>query len=325
MSGYVIGFDIGGTRIKYGIIAINDGTLIKSENMPSMYNAGPQLLYDTLINCICDIQGSIPGELKAIGLGLTGCVDPKLGVVMLPGKFKELENFPIVELLKKEFNIPVFADNDGRLAAYAEKFYGHAKDKNWAVIITIGTGIGSGVIIDGKIPIDPHLLFGVQLGHIIINKSDDRTCLTGNFGTGEILCSSTALGLQVRSAIQRGIPSSLTDDYFNDPFSINFHKVIEACRAGDQLCLKELDVWVNNLAILLINAVHIYAPEIIILSGGATLGADMFLDRLTEVVNNQVFRYPKNEPVDIVISNMPEYSGVIGAAVMAKERLKLVI
>jgi glucokinase len=321
MSNYIIAFDIGGTRIKYGIVS-TDGELIKSDTISSQTNSGPESLFTTLSVCIDEIKASSPHELIAIGLGLTGAVDPDCGVVLLPGKFKRLEGFPLVPLLKQHLNIPVFADNDGRLAVYAEKYYGSARNKNWAVIITLGTGVGSGVIIDGKILIDPHLMFGTQLGHLIINKDDRQTCLTGNAGTGEIFCSATALALQVRNAIQRGVPSLLTNDYWSNPFSIDFHSVIDACRLGDKLCNTELNVWIDNLSVVLINAVHCYAPEIIILSGGATLASDLFLDRLKAIVNKQVFRYPRNEPVEIVISEMQEYAGVWGAAAMTMERLK---
>lgn len=322
MNDYIIAFDVGGTRIKYGIISLK-GELMRSGHVPSRANGGTDELYSTIsafIEASIKASGTKP---VAIGLGLSGGIDPDSGVVLLPGKFKSLQGFPIVKLLKEKFEVPVFADNDGRLAAYAEKYFGAAKDKKWAVIVTIGTGIGSGVILDGNIMHDPRLQFGTQLGHIIMDKSSNQLCLTGNTGTGEVFCSSTALTIQVRNSIQRGIPSQLTDDYFNDPLNIDFQKVIEACRAGDELCLNELNVWINSLSVLLINAVHAYAPEVIILSGGATLGSDLFLDKVTEIVNKQVFIYPAEDPVAVVVSEIQEYSGVMGAAAMAMKKLNL--
>jgi glucokinase len=317
---YLIAFDVGGTRIKYGIISVN-GEMVKSGHVPSRANGGTDGLFKTISGFVEESIASYDGNPVAIGLGLSGGIHPDKGVVLLPGKFKSLEGYPIVELLKEKFNIPVFADNDGRLAAYAEKYYGAAIDKKWAVVITIGTGIGSGVIIDGRIIHDPRLQFGTQLGHIIMDKSGNQTCLTGNNGTGEVNCSSTSLTLQVRNCIQRGIPCMLTDDYFDNPLKVDFKRVVEACRAGDELCLKELNVWIESLAVLLINAVHCYAPEVIILSGGATLASDLFLDEVTEIVNKQVFRYPVDDQVKIRISDIQEYSGVMGAAAMAMKKL----
>lgn len=317
---YIIAFDVGGTRIKYGIISVK-GELIQSGHVPSRANGGTDELFKTISGFVEESIKSSKGNPVAIGLGLSGGIDPDKGVVLLPGKFKSLEGFPIVKLLKEKFKLPVFADNDGRLAAYAEKYHGAATDKKWAVVITIGTGIGSGVIIDGRIIHDPRLQFGTQLGHIIMDKSSSQGCLTGNNGTGEVNCSSTSLTLQVRNGIQRGIPSILTDDYFDNPLKVDFKKIVDACRAGDELCLKELTIWINNLSVLLINAVHCYAPDIIVLSGGATLASDLFLEKATDIVNKQVFRYPTDDPVEIVISDIQEYSGVMGAAAMAMKKL----
>ncbi len=323
MQPYIIAFDIGGTRIKYSV-ASKDGSVVESSTIQSQANVGVDALYKNICKVIDASIEKYSGEMLGIGLGLTGCVDPGKGVVLLPGKFKSLEGFPIVAMLEEKYNTTVLADNDGRLAAYAEKYFGAAKDKKWAVVVTIGTGVGSGVILDGHILHDPHLQFGTQLGHIIIDKSNDRLCLTGNEGTGETLCSCNALALQVKDAIQRGIPSSLTDEYFKNPLNIDFEKVLNACRSGDKLCLRELDVWIKNLSVLLINAVHAYAPECIILSGGATLASDLFLDKVAEIVNRQVFRFPKGKPVEIIISTLQEYAGVMGAAAIIIEKLKII-
>ena len=322
MKNYIIAFDIGGTRIKYGVISL-EGQMHESGVMPSYANGGTDALFRRISHFIDTTIKARGINLSGIGLGLTGGVDQEKGVVLLPGKFKSLEQFPIVSLLRKKYNTIVFADNDGRLAAYAEQYFGFATNKKWAVVVTIGTGIGSGVIIDGKILHDPNLQFGTQLGHLIIDKSSERICLTGNVGTGETLCSANALAMQVKDAIQRGIPSMLTDDYFVNPLNVDFEKVIIACRDGDELCLRELDIWIQNLSILLINAVHAYAPQIIILSGGAVLGADLFLDKVIAKVNKQVFRYPQDSPVEIVVSNIREYTGVMGAAALIMEKLKI--
>lgn len=321
---YCITFDIGGTMIKYGIITDN-GSLLKSGKIPTNNSRGPENLFQRLTNCVKKNKAIFGENLLGIGLGLTGGVDPQKGVVLLPGKFKDLEGFPIVEKLKREFNVPVYAENDGKLAAYAEKYFGAAKDKNWAVVLTIGTGVGSGVVLDGRILSDPNLLFGVQIGHLIIDKSDDRTCLTGNKGTGEIFCSSKALGLQVQNAIQRGIPSILSDFYPGELHKIDFQKVTEACRKGDTLCLRELDVWTRNLATLIINAAHAYAPEVVILGGGAMMAADLFIDKINRMVNETAFRYPADRTIPIVVSSMKDFGGIMGGAAFLFEKLDIKI
>ena len=322
MNKYILAFDVGGTRLKVGIVDLN-GKLLDSFLLPSRANDGAPVLLKTMIDCIHHTQKSYEGELIGIGLSLSGVINPQKGVVLLPGKFKALENFEIVGAIKNEFDVPVFADNDGRLAAYAEKYFGLAKNVDWAVVLTIGTGIGSGVIIDGKILTNKFLQFGIQIGHLIMDKSSELLCLTGNYGTGETICSATALTLQVRSAIQRGLPSILTDEYFEAPFNIDFKRIAEACREGDELCLREMKIWRENLAILIINAVHSYSPEKVILSGGATLAADLFLSEVKRIVNEKCFRYPVKETIKIEVSNIQEYASVLGAATIVMKNLKI--
>jgi glucokinase len=165
-------------------------------------------------------------------------------------------------------------------------------------------------------------MFGLQIGHFVIDGSHDQLCLTGNRGTGEIFCSATALVLAVRSGLQRGIPSTLSDDYWRNAHSVDFKAVIErgvAC--GDRLCCDELRRWTRSLGWLLVNAVHAYSPEVIVLAGGATAASKYFLPELTEHVNQHIFRYPPGEPVPILISELGDHTGVHGAALMVRERL----
>jgi glucokinase len=262
------------------------------------------------------------GAPMGIGLGLTGTVDPDRGVVLLPGKISGLEGFPIVQRLRTDFGVPVWADNDGKLALYAEKHVGMARGRRWAVLLTVGTGIGSGVMLDGKILNDPHFMFGTQAGHLVIDQSCDQLCLTGARGTGEMLCSATALVLATRSGLQRGIPSTLTDLYWSNPQSVDFRAIVEEGIArGDRLCLDELRRWTLRLGWLLVNVVHAYSPEVIILAGGAMAASRFYIEDIRDHVSKHIFRFPKREPVPIFVSELGDHVGVIGAAMMVKERL----
>ncbi|MBS0027696.1 ROK family protein [Chitinophaga sp. 22321] len=319
---FIISFDAGGTRLKAVVMAADEERVLKTFYTSSNAHHGADALMKAIEESVAGTQSEMGDGLLGIGLSLSGVIDTDKGVVYLPGKFKMLEGFPLVEKLKEKFQLPVIADNDGRLAVYAEKHIGLAKDKNWVVGLTIGTGIGSGVIIDGRMLTNRSLLFGTQVGHLILNSASNQLCLTGNYGTGETLCSATALVLQVRGAIQRGLPCILSDEYFADPLLVDFEKITYACRQGDTVCFREMEKWSDNLANLIVNAVHAYSPELIILGGGATLAADLFLDKVREKVNRQVFRYPIGEPVPIEVSQMQEYASALGAALFLKYSLK---
>ncbi|MEI8037782.1 MAG: ROK family protein [Verrucomicrobiota bacterium] len=319
---YYLGIDWGGTRIKLGAVTA-DAEFLAQDIFESPKNADIDHVVSGLLDKSEAFIKQIGHRPLGIGLGLTGPVNPDLGVMLLPGKVKGLEKYPIVPRFAERFGLPVRAGNDGTLAIYAEKFAGKAKDVAWAVTVTIGTGVGSGVLLDGRILSDPRFMFGGQLGHIVLNTADDRLCLTGARGTGEMSCSATALAIGVRSGIQRGIPSALTDRYFANPLSIDFQTIIEEGVAkGDRLCCDELRRWIGYVGWLLVNAVHAYSPQIIILSGGATLASEYFLNDLQQHVNRHIFRYPPGDGVPIVISDIAEHAGVLGAAMMMKVYLK---
>ncbi len=317
MKNFVVGFDLGGTRLKSGAVS-QGGKVYAAGIQPSGYHMVPKTLLKTYVNEVKRIEGELGAGPKAVGLAFSGAVDPKKGVVYLPGKVKGLEGYPIVEELAQRLGIPVIADNDGRISMYAESSFGQAKDCGWAVTITLGTGVGSGVKLDGKILRDPHLQFGTQMGHIV-QQAGGRLCITNARGTAEMFCSATALAMNVRDGLARGIESVLSDDYFKDPRSVDFKSIIRAVEKGDRLCKDELNVWTEHLGWLLVSTVHVYAPEKIILSGGATNAAKHFLEPLKEHVNSHIFRYPTNEPVPIVISRLKDHAGVLGTGALAWE------
>lgn len=320
MNDYAIGIDWGGTRLKVGAVAA-DGSLIGRQIHECA--GAVEETFNRLLEVVAALIEQVGRQPVGIGIGLSGAVNPDLGVVLLPGKIKGLEGYPVVPDLRRRFGLPVWATNDGLAAMYAEKYLGHAHSKEWAVSLTIGTGIGSGVLVGGRILSDPHFMFGTQVGHLVIDSSDDQLCLTGARGTAEMLCSATALALAVRSGLQRGIPSTLSERYWKNAHSIDFKVVIEdGVARNDRLCLDELDRWTRRVGWLIVSAVHAYSPEVVILSGGAAAAADYFLAKLQDHVDRHIFRYPSGETVPIVVSKFGDYAGVVGAAIMVRERLE---
>ena len=317
---YVIGFDVGGTRLKCGAM-LRDGTLKSTNIVPSGYGLPPHRFMEVVIDNIRRIDQELGGPPQCVALGFPGAVKPDRGIVLLPGKL-QLEGYPVVRDLQMVLDVPVVADNDGRISILGEARYGKAQLERWAVSITLGTGVGSGVMLDGHILRDPHLQFGTQASHITQDSASDRLCITGGRGTANILCSALALSIAVRDGLARGLPSSLYEKYHHDPKSIDFQAVIEGVIHQDPLCLDALDRWTNHLGRFLTNVFHIYAPEIIILSGGATAASDHFLPQVREFVTQHVYRYPVGEPVRIEISKLGELAGVYGATALAWEYLE---
>lgn len=319
---YYLATDWGGTRVKLGAVTA-DAAFLQHSVLELPKDSTIDQSVDALVEHIRQTIDAIGHAPKGIALGLTGPVDPDLGVMLLPGKIKGLEKYPIVPRFKEVFGVPVRALNDGTASIYAEKYAGQAKDMDWAVTITIGTGVGSGVMVAGQILNDPRFMFGSQLGHLTISTEDQTLCLTGMRGTGELTCSATALALAVRSGLQRGIPSTLTDQYFADAHSIDFRTVIKhGVEQGDELCIDELRRWTRNVGWLVANAVHAYSPQVVILSGGATLAAKHYLPAVQAHVNQHIFRYPAGEGVPVVVSGISEHAGVLGGAMMIRHHLQ---
>ncbi|RMH11020.1 MAG: ROK family protein [Gammaproteobacteria bacterium] len=319
MGTYAIGIDIGGTRMKCGAVSPS-GKILAQHVVPSNASRGTRGLLKGIAETVNEFERRL-GKPAGIGLGLSGVVDPEFGVRYLPGKFKGLEGFDIVPRLRKRLGVPVWADNDGLLAMLAEHRFGQAKQVKWAATLTIGTGVGSGVILDGRILREPSFLFGTQIGHCVLQNYGGKYCLTTARGTAETLCSCTALALSVRDGLQRGIPSILTDLYWKDAHAIDFKKVIEGVRKKDKLCLDEFDRWVHNLGCLLVTVTHAYTPQMIILSGGGANAADLYLTRLKKHIHHNTFRYPPDRRIRLVTSRLADMAGVLGGAAHVWSRL----
>lgn len=318
MTEYVIGVDVGGTRIKTGAV-LRDGTLLNNRVRSSGFALSAEALEAAIIEEIVGTQSNTGGTPMGVGLGFPGAVDPEQGIVLLPGKLR-LEGYPIVPNLAHRLRLPVIAENDGRLSIIAEAHYGKAREYRWAVSITLGTGVGSGVMLDGKILRDPHLQFGTQASHVVQQSNSNRLCITRARGTANILCSATALAIIVRDNLARGLPSVLNERYFNDPASVDFEAVIEGVAQDDPLCLDAFNTWKTELAWFLVSVVHMYAPEIVILSGGAASAAPYFMDDLRTHVNNHTFRYPPGDEIRIELSDIATFSAVLGAGALAWEQ-----
>lgn len=311
---YAIGVDVGGTRIKAGAVGVS-GRLLGEFIVPTPAHGGQRALLaavDSLVRRLRRRWGSPCG----VGLALSGVVDPRFGVVYLPGKVKGLQGLPLVPVLARSLGIPVLADNDGRLAMLAEWRFGAARGESWAATLTLGTGIGSGVVVDGKMPRDPGLQFGTQAGHLVLQADGGKACLTTCLGTAETLCSCTALVMAVRDALQRGLPSQLNEAYERDPREVDFHRILDSVRRRDPVCRREFQRWTEYLARLVTTVIHAYGARCVVLAGGGAHASGLFLPTVRQWVAQHTFRYPPRRTPRILVSPFPDHSGVMGAAAL---------
>lgn len=306
-----IGLDIGGTRLKGGALDANGQVLARAvENtLPGQPLTALEQQLDALVTRLLAETG---GTLAGIGASITGPVDPDVGCVYLPGKIRGLDQHKTVPYLRQRWGVPVTADNDGRLACYGEWKAGAGQGVDNLLVFTLGTGIGSGVVLDGRLLTDRHFQRGTQCGHFVIDMHGP-VCLTGPRGTGESLASVTALVQEVRAHVARGLPLGLPET------AVEFPDIVVAVRQGDPLVTEIFDRWLDRFATVLLNSFYAYTPDLILLAGGPTKAGDVFMGKLRARLNAQAFRAPVGYPIALEIASLGEDAGWIGAALRVQE------
>lgn len=312
-----LGLDIGGTRLKGGAIDAGGKVLAHAvePTVPGQSLRAFEKQLDALVARLTAAAG--PNcTLAGIGASITGPVDPDVGCVYLPGKIRGLDQHKTVPYLRKRWRVPVTADNDGRLACYAEWKAGAGRGIDNLLVFTLGTGIGSGVVLDGRLLTDRHFQRGTQCGHMVIDINGPR-CLTGAHGTGESLASVTALVQEVRAALARGLPLDLTE---NKPaHEIVFPDIVAAVRRKDRFVTEIFDRWLDRFAAVLLNSYYAYTPDLILLAGGPTKAAPLFLKKLSVRLEAAAFRVPVGHAIPLRVATLGEDAGWVGAALRIRE------
>jgi glucokinase len=312
-----IGLDVGGTRLKGGAIDASGKVLARAvePTAPGQSLRAFEKQLDALIaRLVAEVGPAF--TLAGIGASITGPVDPEVGCVYLPGKILGLDRHKTVPYLRKRWRVPVTADNDGRLACYAEWKTGAGRGIDNLLVFTLGTGIGSGVVLDGRLLTDRHFQRGTQCGHFVIDLNGPR-CLTGALGTGESLASVTALVQDVRSALARGLPLALAEG--KPAHEIVFPDIVEAVRKKDPLVTEIFERWLDRFAAVVLNSFYAYTPDLILLAGGPTKAAPLFLKKLTTRLETTAFRVPVGYPIPLRVAALGEDAGWIGGALRIQE------
>lgn len=312
-TGYLIGVDIGGTRLKTGLVGL-DGT-VERPTLDDTSSEGFPIVLERLRAHVADHLAAGGAGALGLGVALPGIVEAGFGSRYLPGKVLGIEGYPLRADLEAQFGLPVRCTNDGAAAALAEWRFGAACGIDDMVGLTIGTGIGSGVVVGGRPFETANLGNGVSVGHFTI-QTDGRLCLCGNRGCAETLVSANAVAGRLREALTRLVPSVLADDFARDQGSITFRSLADGARAGDPLCQEVLAAFIRDLGATIVTAIHAYNPTVVILAGGPMAASDLFLADVQAYVDRHAFIFPKGRTVEIRRARLEEHAGVLGAAAM---------
>lgn len=285
-----IGIDIGGTNIRIGAIDENEN-IIYSYKEPTFRDVKTsEELYEKIKKLIKKVPEY--EKVKAVGIGAPGSVDNSIGQIISSKNVSILNNFPLVEKLNKDFEIPIYLENDARVAAFAEAIKGTGKNKDIVCYITISTGLGGGVVIEKEIYHGSNNL-GAYFGTMILDLKN--TCNS--------LISGTALINKAKERINNSIS--------------NAFEIFELEKNNNKIAKDIIDEFKKNLTVLLLNISSVINPDIIILGGGVLKSKERFLPEVIKEFKNNAHQLAKNTIIDLATFEEP---GIIGAALIAKKR-----
>lgn len=315
---YIAGIDLGGTNIK-AIILNTDFKVVISKSIPTPFQRPKDETFATINQHIENLlkESSIEKQnLLGIGFGIPGLTDSRSGVAYnIP--FLGWTNTDMTTPLKNHFGVPVFAENDGNINALGEMHFGAGRGFNDLILITLGTGLGCGIIMDGKLL---HGAAGVaaETGHMVIETDGDQ-CVCGKRGCFESCCSGTALTRYARRLALEFSETSLIKETNGNLFNITGEMIQRGFDEGDMVCRKVLELFSQKLSVGLVNLIDLFNPGIIIISGGVSRLGERVLAPTRELVEESLMH--PIQKCGIVKGELDSDAGVMGACSLVAEAL----
>ena len=300
-----IGIDVGGTAIK-GIVIDGNGKSYGSDSVPTVGGEGIADGIAVLCNRLIKMNKE---EVKGIGIGCAGVIDSAEGKVVL-AKNLSLENYPLVKLLKEKINIPVRITNDANAAALGEAKFGAGKDYKNSILVTLGTGVGGGIVIDGKL-FEGNKSAGAEIGHMVVERGGEL-CSCGRRGCLEAYSSATALKRMTKIAMEEDAGSAMwsqcTSSTVTGKTAFEFYRT-------DASAADVVKKYIEYLACGLVNLANIFRPEIIMLGGGVSKEGERLTNPLQEIMDREVFA-SSYAPVKVAVATLGSAAGAYGAAAL---------
>ncbi len=301
---YIIGVDLGGTQLRAGL-ATPDGVVLHEIRVPTRASDGPEAVIGQIVDLVDTVREQVPegGALAGIGIGSPGPLDPFQGVVFNQPNMAGWENVPLREILETRTGLLVELGNDANAAALGEWLYGGGRGTRNMVYVTISTGIGGGVICDGR------LLLGnkgaaTEVGHHIINWQTRETW--------EDLAAGPGLARAAATAMSEGEATSLHS--ITTIEKVTAREVAAAAIAGDPLAQRLLDREGDLIGVGLVNLLYLYSPELILLGGGVVVHNPTLIERAVAVIRANAFAAYQDVPVRV--AQLGDQAGLLGAVAL---------
>lgn len=309
-----LGIDIGGTNIGAGLVD-EDLNIIYKIEVPTETNRGYDFVQVKIIKIIEDMikkANKLHKKLDSIGIGIPGLAD-KTGDYVISCTNLNWNNVPLGKNLREIFNFPINIENDATLAGIAESAKGVSKGYKNSVCLTIGTGIGGGIIINNKVYSGSHGI-GSEIGHMIVGENF-YNCNCGNNGCLETFASSTAILKYTINEIEKGEVDTLILKKVDSVEEIDTRLIFQCAKMGDGLSLKAVDRMAKYLSIGIVNIINILDPDIIAIGGGVAKAGDFLLDKINKFIPNYIL-FKDHGHGKVMISTLGNDAGIIGASML---------
>ena len=318
MSNYSIGIDLGGTKILTAIINKDNGEVISYVKKKTKKDKGPEKIVHKIIKSINQVLESANISIKNIddiGIGAAGQVNREKGIIINAPNL-DCSELNIREILQKEFNKPILLGNDVEIATIGEMYFGAGKNETDFVCIFVGTGIGSGIVQNGKIRYGATGTAG-EIGHIIVDIGG-RPCGCGGCGCLEAYASRLAIEKRIIGALKKGRKSDIVN-YLEEDKPIKTSMIKKSLENKDELVTQIITEASEYLASGLASIINFYNPSLIILGGGLMNAIDYFYNHSIEIAKIKSLPTPAGN-IRFEKAQLGDFSGVIGAALLAEYR-----
>lgn len=312
---FIVGIDLGGTNIVSGCVSEDGSVLHGVRTLPTGAEEGADAVVARIIQAakesMAELRRAVPdAELIGIGVGAPGPLDTRSGIVLLTPNLGWV-NMPLRARLQEGLGLITALDNDANCAILGEWWQGAARGTKIAIGFTIGTGIGGGIIIDGRLYHGASDIAG-EVGHMTID-ANGRRCKCGNYGCVEAYASGPNIALRAVEALESGAESSLPSYVGGDLRKITAQTVYQAAQAGDPLALEVVTDTAKFLGAAVASLINIFNPEAVVIVGGVTLAGDRLFVPLIREVSRRAFK-PAVQVCRIVPGTLTGVAGVYGAA-----------
>lgn len=308
MSDVIISIDLGGTRLRAACLDTQLNILKRTEKLTKA-DEGLEATLQRIKNIIKEVMEDKHDNILGIGISVPGPSNPETGVVVAPPNLPGWRDVSLVKILNDEFDVPVYLGNDANVAALAEVALGSAQGYRHAIYITVSTGIGSGIINDGRLILGKTGI-GNEAGHMVILVDE------GRISTLEKEAAGPALARQAKARIEAGETSKLTDMAEGDLDTIDGKMVGDAANDGDELAIELVKRGGKIVGLGIANLLHLFNPEVVVIGGGVSYIGDIWFDEIRKAVQANTIDddYWKDTP--IIPSDISEDVSILGAATL---------